>query len=41
MDLIIFDCDGVLIESEILVWRIESEELPKLGYFLVCSRYGS
>jgi beta-phosphoglucomutase-like phosphatase (HAD superfamily) len=31
-DLIIFDCDGVLIDSEIVVCRIASEELTRLGY---------
>ncbi|HEX8415653.1 MAG TPA: HAD-IA family hydrolase [Sphingomicrobium sp.] len=31
-DLIIFDCDGVLIDSEILVCRLTSEELTRLGY---------
>jgi HAD superfamily hydrolase (TIGR01509 family) len=30
--LIIFDCDGVLIDSEIVVCRITSEELTRLGY---------
>lgn len=32
IDLIIFDCDGVLIESEIVVCRIAAEELTRLGY---------
>ncbi|MBD1821565.1 HAD family hydrolase [Cyanobacteria bacterium FACHB-DQ100] len=30
--LIIFDCDGVLIDSEIVVCRLVSEELSRLGY---------
>ena len=30
--LIIFDCDGVLIDSEIVVCRIAAEELTRLGY---------
>lgn len=30
--LIIFDCDGVLIDSEIVVCRIVGEELTDLGY---------
>jgi HAD superfamily hydrolase (TIGR01509 family) len=30
--LIIFDCDGVLIDSEIVVCRLTSEELTRLGY---------
>jgi len=29
---LIFDCDGVLIDSEILVCRLVSEELTDLGY---------
>ena len=32
VELIIFDCDGVLIESEIVVCRIAAEELTALGY---------
>lgn len=31
-DLVIFDCDGVLIDSEVLACRIEAEELTALGY---------
>lgn len=30
--LIIFDCDGVLIDSEIVVCRLTSEELARIGY---------
>jgi HAD superfamily hydrolase (TIGR01509 family) len=30
--LIIFDCDGVLIDSEIVVCRLTGEELTQLGY---------
>jgi HAD superfamily hydrolase (TIGR01509 family) len=30
--LIIFDCDGVLIDSEIVVCRLTSEELTRLGF---------
>lgn len=30
--LVIFDCDGVLIESEVVAARIQSEELAKIGY---------
>ncbi len=30
--LIIFDCDGVLIDSEIVVCRLVGEELTRLGY---------
>ena len=32
IELIIFDCDGVLIDSEILVCTFVSEELTRLGY---------
>ena len=31
---LIFDCDGVLIDSEIVVCRIAAEELTRLGYTL-------
>jgi HAD superfamily hydrolase (TIGR01509 family) len=31
-ELVIFDCDGVLIDSEILVCRLVSEELTRAGY---------
>ena len=30
-DLVIFDCDGVLVDSEVLVTQIESEMLAELG----------
>ena len=32
IELVIFDCDGVLIDSEIITCRIEAEELNRLGY---------
>lgn len=32
LEALIFDCDGVLIDSEIVVCRIAAEELTKLGY---------
>lgn len=32
IDLIIFDCDGVLIDSEIIVCRLTSEEFTRLGF---------
>ncbi|MDP6706922.1 MAG: HAD-IA family hydrolase [Alphaproteobacteria bacterium] len=32
VELIIFDCDGVLIDSEVLACRIEAEELTRAGY---------
>lgn len=31
-ELIIFDCDGVLIDSEIVVCRLTAEEFTRLGY---------
>jgi len=31
-DLVIFDCDGVLIDSEVLASRIDAEELSSIGY---------
>lgn len=31
-DLVIFDCDGVLIDSEIVVCRLTAEELTRAGY---------
>ena len=31
-NLLIFDCDGVLIDSEIVVCRLVGEELTRLGY---------
>ena len=31
-ELIIFDCDGVLIDSEILYCRIDAEEFTRAGY---------
>jgi HAD superfamily hydrolase (TIGR01509 family) len=32
VELLIFDCDGVLIDSEMLVCSLVSEELTRLGY---------
>ena len=32
VNLLIFDCDGVLIDSEILVCRLTSQELTRVGY---------
>jgi HAD superfamily hydrolase (TIGR01509 family) len=31
-DLVIFDCDGVLIDSEVIANRVKAEELRQLGY---------
>lgn len=30
-DAVIFDCDGVLVDSEVIAMRVECEELSKLG----------
>ena len=32
VELLIFDCDGVLIDSEMLVCSLVSEELTRLGW---------
>jgi HAD superfamily hydrolase (TIGR01509 family) len=37
IELVIFDCDGVLIDSEIVVCRLTSEELTRLGYSITTS----
>lgn len=41
--LVIFDCDGVLIDSEIIAARVESEMAAELGYKIdpqeVCARF--
>ena len=33
-DLIVFDCDGVLIDSEIVVCRLTAEEFTRIGYLV-------
>lgn len=38
-DLIIFDCDGVLIDSEWLANQVEVEELGRLGYSIPLEEY--
>ena len=30
--LVIFDCDGVLVDSEIIICRIEAKELTRIGF---------
>src|SRR4051794_12788157 len=32
MDLVIFDCDGVLVDSEIIASRVEAELITQAGY---------
>jgi HAD superfamily hydrolase (TIGR01509 family) len=34
IDLIIFDCDGVLIDSEVIANRVKADELRQLGYVI-------
>ena len=31
IDLVIYDCDGTLIDSEIIAWSVESDSLARLG----------
>jgi len=38
-DLLIFDCDGVLIDSETIVCRVEVEALAEVGYELDLERF--
>lgn len=32
--LVIFDCDGLLVDSEFIACKIEAEELTRIGYAL-------
>ena len=38
-DLLIFDCDGVLIDSESIVCRVEVEGLAEIGYHIELERF--
>lgn len=38
-DLLIFDCDGVLIDSELIVCRVEVEALAEVGYAIELERF--
>jgi HAD superfamily hydrolase (TIGR01509 family) len=38
-DLLIFDCDGVLIDSEVIVCRVEVQALAELGYVIELERF--
>jgi HAD superfamily hydrolase (TIGR01509 family) len=38
-DLLIFDCDGVLIDSETIVCRVEVQALAEIGYDLDLERF--
>lgn len=37
VELVVFDCDGVLIDSEIIACEVEAEELSKIGYKVSCA----
>ena len=38
-DLVIFDCDGVLVDSEIIAARVEAELLTLAGYEISAEEY--
>jgi HAD superfamily hydrolase (TIGR01509 family) len=38
-DLLIFDCDGVLIDSETIVCRVEVQALAEIGYSIELERF--
>jgi HAD superfamily hydrolase (TIGR01509 family) len=38
-DLLIFDCDGVLIDSEVIVCRVEVQALAEVGYVIELERF--
>jgi HAD superfamily hydrolase (TIGR01509 family) len=38
-DLLVFDCDGVLIDSETIVCRVEVQALAEIGYSLELERF--
>lgn len=38
-ELVIFDCDGVLIDSEILYCRIDAEEFTRAGYPITAAEF--
>ena len=39
--LVIFDCDGVLIDSEVIACRIDAEELARLGFAITAQEVAS
>ena len=39
MDAVIFDCDGVLIDSETIAYEVELEAMKRLGLFFEASAY--
>jgi beta-phosphoglucomutase-like phosphatase (HAD superfamily) len=43
IDLVIFDCDGVLVDSEVISCRAHAETLTRQGYAItaeqVCDRF--
>ena len=38
IDLIIFDCDGVLVDSEVISCRVHAEELTRAGYAITADQ---
>ena len=40
VDLIIFDCDGVLVDSEIISCRVHAEALTRQGYSITAEQVG-
>lgn len=40
-DLIIFDCDGVLVDSEIITCRVDARELNRLGFRISADEVGA
>jgi len=38
-ELLIFDCDGVLIDSEVIVCRVEVEAFAEIGYKIELERF--
>ena len=38
--LVIFDCDGVLIDSQVIQARVDAAELTRLGYPLTAEEAG-
>ena len=40
IDLVIFDCDGVLIDSEVIACRVYAEQLTQYGYPITAEQIG-
>jgi beta-phosphoglucomutase-like phosphatase (HAD superfamily) len=41
LELVIFDCDGVLVDSERIAIRVDIEVLAELGWSLTRTRWSS